>query len=202
MTKTETPATGTLSRRSLTVGAAWAVPTVATIAAAPAFAASPDVPPNGLEGWVHVRVTDRTGNSQRVSIDGANDSSRYLRVTQTLSTQTITGVWIVFLVNRNIPDSAWSRTPGDDGNWSLPVQETSVVIGGQTFWLYRTTLLTTPITGVSGVTDVPNGMHFQTTDTVANGSLTLYARRYVDITPNLAGQTNPVWFQRGPVPLG
>lgn len=201
-----------VSRRALVKTAAWAVPVIALAAPTPAMAASP-IPPNGLEGWVQLQLTDTGGSNAVYSIRGENDyPDFYLRVTQTLTTQDVNSVWIVFLINR--PGLTWTRGPDDENTWSLPIAGGSEILstpsGNQTFYAYTITYTGNPGIGVAappfdaaaGFTTIDNRMHFITPDNVPDDqTIYTYARRYVLMGGAPLPVPNPVWFQRGPVGL-
>lgn len=196
-----------LSRRTLVRTAAWAVPAIAVAAPAPAMAASNDVPPNGLDGWVLFSVGSGGGGTSVVDVTGIG-SGLGLWVTETTALQTISQISVVFLINR--AGLTWSAASGNAGTWSAPAADGSESInpgsGVQTFHRYRMNYVgppSLPFLASNGQTNINNALHFVTPDNVPNNTtIYIYARRYVTITqPSNVTPGTPtlVWFQRGPI---
>lgn len=127
----------TPSRRTLVKGAAWSVPVVAMAGGAPAMAASPPIPPNGLNGWV--TLSRRCQFGADFFIDGrgtftgggANDRGIWTFVPD--PDANITFAQIIFYFDRS--DLSFTNSSG--AGWSN-LTRAAVLDGGAPGYAYET----------------------------------------------------------------
>ena len=201
---------GSVTRRTLTRGVAWATPVIVVGAAASAHAASPGPPEPGLQGWVRVTKNCRNNNDDMdLTIDGHVDGTRYpvppgygLYVFNTSGTTVLTNAKSTFYYPSSLGTISWAAG-GNNGNWSVPSVDPSVpAISGYTAysttysgsWTYHGPPENPTYTIANTVP------HFTATVTpgrrmCGDGGLSLYARRAVTV------DGTEVAFVRGPVAL-
>ena len=107
-------------------GAGWSVPAVALSAAAPAVAASSDIPPDGLNGWVTLqRQCSRNGAhfiiNGRGNFTGGGNNDRGIWVFIADPNATIENATIIFFFNKS--DLVFSN--GSETGWTNLVRSTS-----------------------------------------------------------------------------
>lgn len=187
-----TPSSSSISRRSLSRGAAWAVPAITVAAASPAIAASTTTPPAlGVAGRVTYNASWNTENpdgtnSYKVfsTIPGTTTPGAGYRVTNTTTSTTITNYTVTYY----LPTSSLSFSTGPSSNagWSLLSRDTtkaSKTYNGYTYYAY-TTRYTPAITAVNGTTTLPI-FEFQSQSGTSNPT----ALYYVDNSAVINGTT-------------
>ena len=190
-----------VGRRTLAKGAAWTVPAVVAVGAAPSASASPQ-PDNALDGLFYVgdivNASCLNNNKATSTIDGRSSyngaSGRpYLQVNGTTTRQTITSVCIRF--GFTIAVSSFTRNSGDNGLWTTPTTDGTMSYSSQTYHMYKSCFTGTMPTTVLGNTPVTADFYFTATFTGCPGrsNVNAIAQRVVVITqpPNytLPGQT-------------
>lgn len=135
------------SRRSVLKGAAWAVPAVTVVNAAPAIAASPTPPQPGLNGWVVIdRFSRNVGSFWSpdwrgfVRYDGYRNGDNWHQGERL-------GLWVWDATIAEITEApymlidlpyavTWSLEPGNNG-WSIPQYVGRVDEAGLNWYRYR-----------------------------------------------------------------
>lgn len=129
------PGTAT-DRRTLVKGAAWSVPALATVAAAPAVAASLPIAFRHVTTW---RIAQRAAwctDSGGLEINTTEGGG--VTFTNTRAGTTITGVTATFWFARG--DLVWSAASGNSGCWTAPAATgASKTEGGRTYYAYLST---------------------------------------------------------------
>lgn len=197
-------------RRNLVKGAAWSVPVVAAVAAAPSASASPE-PALSLQGWVEIGK-NCFSNPATLTINGTggnnssppNDGRRGLWIfAPAPSTDwTITNARITFYYPTTLGTITWSAAAGNSG-WSVPVVTVGLdpAIAGYTAYTtyYSGTWTFNNLTGTENDYFFANGRpNFVANPTIANCTTTdipAYAQRTVTVNGNV------ITFRRGPVTL-
>ncbi|GAA4486011.1 hypothetical protein GCM10023171_21280 [Microbacterium panaciterrae] len=147
----------TISRRTVTKAMAWGVPALALAAPVPAFAVS--TPHNALGGVFYVtRLSSGT-----VTWDGRTSNGGQLFVSGTVHQQTITSMSLRFGSTK--PVTGWTKSGG--GNcWTLPAADGTLVYGGVSYYMYKSTYTCALPAAVDG--DTPVDSNFYWSGTVSN----------------------------------
>lgn len=167
------------SRRAIVTAAAWAAPTIAFAATAPASVASPSIQPPGLQGWIAFQHPDE-GTTSRYTVQGYNTGTHTygtygLWATNTTSSSTITGIRI-FLHYNPAPDT-WSPRVASS-NWSDLVAVGTTTIDGVVHQSYRLDYVG-DVAPADGVTKIQNDMFFESNDMTFDRRPSFYIDRYV-----------------------
>ena len=143
----------TTSRRNVTRGAAWAIPSITVASAAPSLAASqPPAQPTISRSFLitHSSGTDGCASGTgrlRVTTD---NSTYYYRIVNATSSTTVTNVTASVLIARS--GLTWTTSAG----WSAIKQDpTPIVNNGITYYRYYATLTAPVPAPVNGVISFP-----------------------------------------------
>ena len=206
-----------LTRRSVAIGSAWAIPTIAAATAAPAFAASPTKVP-GINGWVLNRVHDESGSCRySISVDSrppapqppTADGAPYgLYVYDVEPMNTFSDIslvyWIIGTHTATSNTVTWEALSGHSGCWSTPVRGSEAIkADGFTYTPYTFRYTCTPQAadaevGMDGYVRLYLGdfravARFTQPSSLCN-NVTYWAQRFVTIDPDGAGYRPPVQY--------
>lgn len=191
----------TLSRRTLTRGAAWVTPVAAVTAVAPRAAASPQIT------WAHITSLRYTNNNSpfcsgqdtwSISTDptwtygGAGVGTSF---TNTVATTTILNLVATYWYPRS--DAGWISVAGGNSCWTLPVREPGLDAprSGVPMYAY-TTRYTCPIVSTAGTTTLPTGFRFRSKCYTDFTTADQWTRRLVTATINGVTESKDTsWIQ-------
>ena len=190
------PTSPVMRRRTLVKGAGWSVPAVALSAAAPAVAASSDIPPDGLNGWVTLQrqcggwgadfIINGRGN-----FTGGGNNDRGIWVFIADPNATIENATIIFFFNKS--DLVFSN--GSETGWTNLVRSTSDDANrpANGYYAYKATYSGRWTYNATFKAWVANSDPYWSADLSPCTTVTGYARRSVVTNGKL------VEFTRGPV---
>ncbi|NQX28959.1 hypothetical protein HQQ81_16545 [Microbacteriaceae bacterium VKM Ac-2854] len=193
------------SRRTLVAGAAWTIPVIAAAAAAPLAAASTVEPPRNhtIEssfgvGWYP--TTQGQTSSGALQYD-ATEPGQYLRVTDTLPGDVISGIYFDVLISTGWPAPTFTALPGSNPSWStLAPTGSTEVVNGVTYNVYRSTYAST-IIATGTVTDIPTNFYFRSSSPYYTGQ-TVQTRRFATVNSTVVTLVrNPANVNNTNVPL-
>lgn len=125
------------SRRTLVKAAAWTVPAIAIAAPVPVFAASAGSTKNSIRAKFKAWLTAE-GNKKYIDIigkDSQHPADGYFQILDTNTGQVVTNVVVYALIDKNIPDNAWTpRNNVGDVYWKKPVKVSGPANG---YWTYK-----------------------------------------------------------------